>query len=1105
MPPLFRYILVWMLLFAEVVCAQDLRIRTLVVGSEQDYPPFAIGQTDATADGFTVDLWKVIAHDAGLKYKLRVLPFHDLLDEFKNGKIDVLINLAQSGERRKFADFTVPHVTVHGAIFLRKGSTSIHGEQDLMGKSIIVVQADIAHEYAISQGWEKNLHLVATAADGLRLLASGQHDAMFVSKLVGMQTLEQLKLPSVMALPVSAGATQKFSFAVKKGDADLLALLNEGLALSKSSGAYDTLYQKWFSVYEDKKESTLHDLLNYLLPLLALFSVYVAVTYHRRNKERKQAMRTLAESHHMLQTVIDTMPIRVFWKDRKSRLLGCNTLFANDAGESNASDLIGKLGLHFATKNEATVFVTDDQQVMASGQPKLAYEEPLTTSDGKQLWLRTSKVPLRNLDQQIIGVLGVYQDITEARKTELALKESEHRLSEILENVSAYIYLKDTNGRYLFANKLLREFWNVSLAEFIGFGDDKFFDVATTAAIRQNDRRVLEHGETLRTEETTTVKKTGVVATFWSVKLPLRRDNGEIYALCGISTDMSEVKRAQDDMRLASMVYESSSEAMMVTDAGGTIMAINPAFTKTTGYTAQEIVGQNPKILNSKRHESAFFQAMWAALNTTGSWQGEIWDKRKNGEIYPKWMTINTTFNADGTPYRRVALFSDITEKKKSEQIIWEQANFDPLTGLPNRRMFHDRLEQEIKKAHRNTHQLALLFIDLDRFKEINDTLGHHTGDMLLAEAARRLKSCVRESDTVARLGGDEFTVILGELEDTHGIDRIAQAILKRMAAPFALGEEMAYVSASLGITLYPQDAIVIETLIKNADQAMYVAKHQGRNRFSYFTASLEEAATARMRLRNDLRVSLAEQQFWIAYQPIVDMATGAIHKAEALLRWQHPVRGLISPAEFIPIAEESGAIIEIGNWVFQEAARQVVRWRATHDPDFSISVNKSPVQFLNDSSNGNDWLEFAVDLQVPWHSIVIEITEGILLDANALVHSKLIKFRNAGLQVALDDFGTGYSSLSYLKKFDIDYLKIDQSFVRNLGHSAKDLALCEAIVVMAHKLGLKVIAEGVETREQQDMLLAAGCDYAQGYFFSRPVAAAEFEKLLGPGKRLSP
>lgn len=305
-------------LFAGAVCAEGIPTRTLVVGSEEDYPPFATGKTDATAGGFTVDLWKVVARDTGLKYTLRVKPFHLLLQDFKDGKIDVLINLAQSEERARFADFSVPHVIVHGAIFIREGQPGIRGEKDLKGKSIIVVNADIAHEYALRKGLDKNLILVPAAADGLRLLAYGKHDALLVSKLVGLQTLERLKLPNIVALPVIAGATQKFSFAVREGDAELLALLNEGLALSKSSGEYDALYQKWFSVYE-AKEPTLRDLLKYLLPLLAVFLAFAVFVYYRRQQERQKAMRLLAESHHMLQTVIDTIPMRVFWKDRESR------------------------------------------------------------------------------------------------------------------------------------------------------------------------------------------------------------------------------------------------------------------------------------------------------------------------------------------------------------------------------------------------------------------------------------------------------------------------------------------------------------------------------------------------------------------------------------------------------------------------------------------------------------------------------------------------------------------------------------------------------------------------------------------------------------------
>jgi diguanylate cyclase (GGDEF)-like protein/PAS domain S-box-containing protein len=944
------------LLLAVPTHAENTAFKTLVVGSEQDYPPFALGKTDDTADGFTVDLWKVIAHEAGLNYTLRVLPFHQLLQDFKDGKIDVLINLAQSKERHKFADFTVPHVTVHGAVFIRKDTRDIRSEQDLATKSIIVVSADIGHEYAIGQGWQSQLTLVPTAAEGLLLLASGKHDAMFVSKLVGMRTLEILKLPGITALPVTAGATQKFSFAVQKGNADLLALLNEGMALSKSSGAYDKLFQKWFSVYEEKEPNPA-DMLKYLLPLVAGFLVYVGISYFRQRK----AMQQLAESHHMLQTVIETIPMRVFWKDRDSRYLGCNTLFARDGGVQSPAEVIGKLDTDFPWREEAELYRADDLAVTNSGQPKLAYDEPQTTPHGHQVWVRTSKTPLRDLHQNVFGMLGVYEDISAIKKIEQALleseaqlkslfdnmtngfalhevirdnngkvvdyrflainaaferltglgseqtlgktvrevtpgveeywidnfalvvdtgesrhlenysscigrwfssyayrtaperfavivediterkhaaealAESENRLSEILENVSAYIYLKDVQGRYLFANKLVRELWNASMADIIGAGDEKFFDAETAANIRKNDRRVLVDGETIRAEESNTVIKTGVTSTYWSVKLPLRRENGEIYALCGISTDISEVKQAQEQLLLASMVYENSSESMMVTDAEGNIIAINPAFTRTTGYSLAEVLGKNPRILSSGRHDAQFFQELWHAINTTGSWQGEVWDRRKNGEIYPKWLTINTTFNADGTPHRRVALFSDITDKKNSEKLIWRQANYDALTGLPNRRMFHDRLLQEIKKAGRNENRLALLFIDLDGFKEVNDTLGHSRGDVLLTEVALRLQGCVRESDTVARLGGDEFTIIVSDLDDIHSIDRIAQCILASMAEPFSLVEGMTHVSASIGISIFPEHGSVMDILLKNADRAMYAAKQQGRNRYNYF------------------------------------------------------------------------------------------------------------------------------------------------------------------------------------------------------------------------------------------------------------------------------
>ena len=435
----------------------------------------------------------------------------------------------------------------------------------------------------------------------------------------------------------------------------------------------------------------------------------------------------------------------------------------------------------------------------------------------------------------------------------------------------------------------------------------------------------------------------------------------------------------------------------------------------------------------------------------------------------------------------------------RSKAQLWKQANFDTLTGLPNRDMLHDRLEQEIKKSDRSGLPLALLLIDLDRFKEVNDTLGHDIGDILLQEAARRIVDCVRGSDTVARLGGDEFTVVLPQLADSIHVAGIAQKIITRLAEPFHLRGEIAHVSASLGITLYPNDASDIDNLLKNADQAMYVAKTNGRSRSSYFTASLQEAAQKRLHLTNDLRAALAENQFKVYYQPIIELSTGRVNKAEALLRWIHPVQGMISPLEFIPLAEETRLIVDIGKWVFTESLVWCKHWNDVCPGGFQVSVNKSPVEFMDQSDNTNVamCLDYLSAQGMSGGNFVFEITEGLLLNTDTIVTAKLIALRDSGIQVAIDDFGTGYSALSYLKKFDIDYLKIDQSFVRNLELDSDDMVLCEAIIVMAHKLGLKVIAEGVETEQQRDLLISANCDYAQGYLYSRPVPPEEFEIWL--------
>jgi diguanylate cyclase (GGDEF)-like protein/PAS domain S-box-containing protein len=525
----------------------------------------------------------------------------------------------------------------------------------------------------------------------------------------------------------------------------------------------------------------------------------------------------------------------------------------------------------------------------------------------------------------------------------------------------------------------------------------------------------------------------------------------------------------------------------------------NKAAERIFGFTKDEVLGRHvtDRILPESAREAV--DIIWRdLLENKGGQRSTNENLTKDGRtILCEWYNTPLV-DQDGKVIGVASLVNDVTEKKLSEELIWKQANFDMLTGLPNRNMFHDRLAQEAGKSSRAKLPLALLLIDLDEFKEVNDTLGHDVGDLLLQEAGKRISTCVRETDTVARLGGDEFTIILSELQDKNKVDRIAEKIIGELAEEYHIGDEVIHVSGSIGITLYPHDSSDIDTLIKNADQAMYAAKKKGRNCFSYFTQSLQDAAQNRMHLTNDLRSALTENQFEVYYQPIVDLRTGQIVKAEALLRWHHPERGMVSPLEFIPLAEDTGLINQIGDWVFKESSRRANQWSEQLAGEFQISVNMSPIQFkIENSVFTKEWLDFLQEFDLSGKNIVVEITEGLLLNVEPEVIDKLLWLRDTGIQVAIDDFGTGYSSLSYLRKFDIDYLKIDKSFVRNLEKDNNDIALSEAIIVMAHKLGLKVIAEGVETEAQKKMLIDAGCDYAQGFLYSEAVPSSKFESLL--------
>ncbi|MGC2047725.1 MAG: EAL domain-containing protein [Gallionella sp.] len=577
-----------------------------------------------------------------------------------------------------------------------------------------------------------------------------------------------------------------------------------------------------------------------------------------------------------------------------------------------------------------------------------------------------------------------------------------------------------------------------------------------------------------------------------------RADDGRVLRITGTQSDISLQKYTEHELQLANSVFQALGDSVIIIDSSNRIVSVNQGYTQLTGYVTADAIGKPLNFTFAERHDEAFKQAIAHKLSATGIWEGEIWIRCKDGEEKAKWHLIHSSYDNKGNMLKRAVLISDVTDQKRNEETIRRHAYYDPLTGLPNRRLFQDRLGLEIRKANRANLPISLLYIDLDNFKEVNDNLGHGAGDNLLHEAARRISACVRESDTVSRLSGDEFTVILSEIPDTRHTDSVAQKIVNRLAMPYHIAGEIVHVSASIGISLFPDDASDISTLMKNADQAMYDAKSKGRNRFSHFSPSRQIAEQSPF--ITDLREALEARQFRIYFQPIVDLSTGLIKKAETLIRWQHPKKGLISPEEFIPLAEETGLINQIGDWVFKQAARYAKHWSKLFSVDFQVSVNISAVQFAAEYKDfAAKWPRQLRDIGLPGKNLAVEVREWMMLNAESDFLGKLHEFRKAGIQVAIDDSDLDSMTLSKYRKTAIDYLKIVQPFILDNMTDPNGLALSE-IIVMAHKLGFKVIAEGVETQRQHELLASAKCDFAQGNFYSKPVSAEEFESLLKHG-----
>ncbi|MBS0347907.1 MAG: EAL domain-containing protein [Proteobacteria bacterium] len=564
--------------------------------------------------------------------------------------------------------------------------------------------------------------------------------------------------------------------------------------------------------------------------------------------------------------------------------------------------------------------------------------------------------------------------------------------------------------------------------------------------------------------------------------------------------DITEREKLLLEVDLASRVLSVSNEAVMVCDAHNHIISVNPAFSRITGYTEAEVLGHNPGMLASGRHDSRFYAELWQAINKHGEWSGEIWNRRKDGAVYPEWLSIATFTSKSGEILNYVAIFSDITSRKAVEEQVRRLAHYDPLTNLPNRTLLQDRVGSALASAQRHHGRLALMYLDLDRFKNVNDSLGHLAGDALLVEMATRLKALLREEDTVSRIGGDEFVIALPGA-DAHGAASVANKVLHAVAESVSYDGHDLSVGVSIGIALYPENGHSYESLTQAADAALYRAKQTGRNNYQFFTTQLHARAQNVLRIESALRRAVERNELFLYYQPQFDIGGSTIVGAEALLRWHNPELGWVSPGEFIPVAEECGLILEIGSFVLNQAVQQQARWLQAGIPVVPLAVNLSLAQFRQPTLP----LEIATLLDeygLPARLLELELTESMAMDDPAFVVQTVDKLSELGVTLSIDDFGTGYSSLSYLKRFRVHKLKIDQSFVRDLPHSSDSEAIINAIIGMAHSLKCKVIAEGVETSEQLHCLHQNGCDEAQGYHFSRPVPADDYVAQLN-GRRL--
>ncbi|MFH1495061.1 MAG: EAL domain-containing protein [Pseudomonadota bacterium] len=719
----------------------------------------------------------------------------------------------------------------------------------------------------------------------------------------------------------------------------------------------------------------------------------------------------------------------------------------------------------------------------------------------RRLELSSEQILSQGLERETMQsrhILDLEKERDKLRQTRAELERSEESLSHAQQIARIGNWDWDIIGERLFWSNEIYRIFGLQPGAFHASYDAFLHRVHPDDRdkVTQSVNAALDGGQSYNIEHRI-VRPDGTERIVLELAEVIRDDTGRAVKMHGTVQDITERRAAEEGLRLADQVFENSIEGIIITDAAANILRVNRAFSVITGYSDEDVIGNNPRLLLSGRHDAAFYQRMWASLNECGYWQGEIWNRRKSGEIYPEWLSIMSIRNEQGKTIHYLGVFADLSEKKQAEENLHYVVNYDPLTELPNRHLLEDRLFQALAAASQYQALVAVLHLDLDRFKSINDTFGHAFGDKLLQAVAVRLAGNIRGSDTIARFSSDEFAMVLSDVGNQDNASLVAQKAMDALGKPFEIEGREVFITPSIGIAFYPADASSKDDLLRYADTAMSYAKAQGGNAYRFYSAEMNDRVSQRLTMETGLRHAIERKEFLLYYQPQINLRSGEIIGMEALLRWQHPERGLVSPAEFIPVLEETGLIVQVGEWVLRTACAQSRAWQSAGLPAVRVAVNLSAHQFRQADLTEMVCMALQDSGLVP-EQLELEVTESVMIQDLQATLTTLHQLHANGIQISIDDFGTGYSSLSYLKRLPISKIKIDQSFVRDICNDPDDAAIANAVISLGHSLNLLVIAEGVETLEQQEFLCAQGCDEMQGYYFSRPLPAAEAGNLLG-------